>query len=60
MDKKKPQYETTLCPKCGRISEVTAGNTLIACYRCAMSGAVRIGEGEAGDQVKAEKTEVLF
>lgn len=43
----KPQYETTLCPKCGRISEVTEGNTLIACCRCAMSGAVRIGTGEA-------------
>ena len=46
MDKKKPQYETTLCPKCGRTSKVTAGNTLIACCRCAMSGASRLETGE--------------
>lgn len=46
MDKKKPQYETTLCPKCGVTSEVTSGNTLIACCRCAMSGASRLWAGE--------------
>lgn len=46
-NKKKPQYETTLCPRCGRISPVTLGYTLVACWRCAMTGANRIGAGEA-------------
>ena len=46
-NEKKPQYETTLCPRCGRISDVSVGNTLVACWRCAMFGSDRIGIGDA-------------
>lgn len=47
MNGKRPRYEPAACPKCGHIEQVTAGMTLAACWRCAMSGAVRVGLGEA-------------
>lgn len=46
MIEKKPQYETTLCPRCRRISYVSEGNTLVACWRCAMFGSDRIRVGD--------------
>ncbi len=44
---RKPQNEMAVCPKCRRISEVTAGMTLAACWRCAAFGADRIETGDA-------------
>lgn len=46
-NEKKPQYETMLCPRCGRVSDVSVGNTLVACWRCAMFGVDRLKTGEA-------------
>ena len=42
----KAQYAEALCPKCGRVEEVTKGATLVMCWRCAMAAADRAAARE--------------